>query len=384
MAMHTDYVQMMLSHSLEIERAETSSLIESIEAESDYIYRVMTENSVLVEKTTPNSGKKSMFGNLVEAIQNIFKSFLDKAAKLIEKLKPWKEEYLDKLDDISYANISISAFPHWKVSANDIINEIKAMQNEFKNIKAQNDNLSDDLKKLYGDMSVETIVKNNRVLKKYHKDNEGYKSVMRMLFSTNSIADYKSVTISNDSEIKKICGIARDYILNYEKVKDSCDALRKELIRELQEAEREYERSVKESYNPYLILENKRLFDTDLVYHSGIALLEAANEPNGKDEKKEKPTDVEVQNDNKTNSNSDNSQSEAPKKHSTVATYEKNLAQINVDAIAVAISVIEEKLYIYKVIIERVIKESKGQKVESDNTDVESKKDTSDKKSKKK
>lgn len=380
--MGSEYVKMLLEGSLEIERSETCSMIESIESESNYIFNIINFVTPITEKAMKNANEKSAFGKFIDLIKNIFTQFKNKVHDIVIRLKPWKEETLSKLDSVSFNNMSIKAFPHWNIGADDIINEIKSMQNEFK--KAIRDTQSDDrLESIYNDMGVDDIIKNNPVFKKYHTDDGGYKVAMERIFSTKTLSDYKTVTVTSASEIKRICMIGKEYILKYEDIVNQCNALHDSLIKDLEIAEQDYKRSVNETYNPYLILEDSYLFDTDMMCYPGASLLfeaeTAKNNQSANDNNKEKSSDIEVE----TKDGGDQNQS-APKKPRGRAAFEKNIAKINVDAITIAISVIEKKLYVYRALITEVVKASGKSTTSDTNTKVESKSDNAGKSSKKK
>lgn len=363
--MRNDYIKMVLEGTLEIERDETCNLIESIESEYEYISDIIRENSVLVEKAATGQ-KKSIFARFIEIIQNVFKQFQNKAGDLIRNSEAWKSKNLDALDNISYADLSITAFPQWNVSAKDIIDEVRSMQAEFKRIQGNNSTLTSEMQSLL-DGNEQAIIKNNKVFKKYYNENEGHISVMKKLFAVGSVKDYKQVTINSDSEIKRICTIGKDYILKYNDVVNQCKTLQNSLITELQEAERELERSIaKESYNPYLILENANLFDTDLMYYSGSRILvEADAAETKKEEPSTNPTKVTVSSENE--SGNTQSSNDSPKKAKGVAEFEKAFAKLNVDAIGAALSVLEDKYYTYLAIIGEVVKRAKPSEGASSN-----------------
>lgn len=375
---NTDYVQMMLEESLGITRYETDLMMESIEYEAEYIMQCMETNTIPVMEAAAK--KPGIFRRFIDTIKRIFASFRDKVNEIVNDLKPWKEEYIDKLNDISYEGLTIKAFPHWKVKGADIERYVKNAQSMFSNssvIDTSNGRVD----------TPEKIVNGIAAFKDFRSKDTGYREVMKMVLSTGDVKSYKSEEITDASIIKNtICAEAKTYIENYKNLSNSLTNLSNALNKDLEEAEKEYE-SVKESYNPYLMLEGAHLFDTDLVFCANGGLLLEAEAPsqntnqNTNDDKKEssKAVDVDSTNDNGSNNNQNND-NQAENKPSdedrAKATFKRGLAKVNVDLITTAITVAEEKLYVYKAIIKQVVTASNKASKDTKKDESEDNKDT--------
>lgn len=356
--MGTDYVQMLLDSTLEMERSETSDILESIDYELAYIQNVVGENSLLTEKLIPKSSEGPVT-KLINSIRSIFEKFVTNAKKLIADLKPWKDAYLDKLNSISYNGITISAIPHWEMSAEEIISEIEKMITAF-------DRKKDELSRPNANqdsLSVDDIIKTMDPYKKYDDSKNAYKMAMKMVFSTKKADMYKLVDVNNPAKLKEICETGRKYIESYDNILSRCTTLRDKFLRTAEEFEKEQSRqSAKESYDPYLILENRRLSETDLVFCAGLNLLmeDATGDQKNDENKPPSLTETEVKKDETEDNSPDN------KKTSSTLT---NMIKINTDAITIAITVIEAKLITYKKIIKQVVTvagEAPNEEVKSD------------------
>ena len=248
-----------------------------------------------------------------------------------------------------------------------------------------------DKSKEYPDNSIEDIIKNIDPFKAYYDADNAYSRIMLMKFSTgDNLNDYKPVKIpGNGKTVKDICYIGRKFIESYSDIANKLDGEKnkfEEKLKLLEKAEKESkERSAKasatkESFNPFLILENAYLSETDLCFCKDFSVLFEETASNNNDDKKDdKPFKTEVTSD-ESNSNNDSNNSnglsngDKPYDASSSAfTFLKNMTTIIISALSVALTVAEQRLYMYKNTIKSVIQQARKSAKKPTNTDDEEK-----------
>lgn len=368
----TDYVEIMLEESLYMEREMTIESIEHIEWEANYIKTCIETNSI-VNEASHVENKNSILGRIAEIINNIFSKFLEKVKKIKMDLKPFKEEYLDKLEHLDYEGINLNVFPHWNVNVNTIKKHIKDMENAARTV-IRNEPPEDT--------SIDYIIKNITPFNKFHDEKLDYKTVMRKKFSTgDNLSDNKPQELSNANEIKKVCLIAKEFITNYDSYANELNNARNDVTKIIDDMDKyikSKDSSVKESLGIYLELEGAYLRNTDLKFCSDFGLVfEDATSGNSSNNEKEEPksNSVEVNSDNQNGNESGNNTNIGSVK---TATYYKNICTIIQTALITAITVLEEKLYVYKTIIKQVVLTKTNKKIMKKENKLDRKDDKKD------
>lgn len=354
----TDYVEMMMEDFLDIERESTLDTLFNIEEEMNYIHNCMEANSILVEKANPANKKEGFFTRIKNAISSLFSKFIEKAKRLVSDIMPMKKEFLDKLNQISYENIPIKAFPYWDVGMDKPFQDITAMYNVLKSALSGNQTEAPDFYK-----SPEEIVKNLKPFDKYKHESEGYQSVMRMKFSTgDNLDNYKEKEITDPATVKKLCMAASNFIQGYDafitKIKGYVNSYQNTL-KQLERIEKEKMKATKESFNPYLMLESATLSETDLKFCSDFNLVFEADGDNSnksepaKEEQKENPNKPTVG-----NVSEENGEFKAEITDGATlkyVTYLKNLCILVHKSLVVYMTVLEAKYFFYKSLVRQVV-----------------------------
>jgi hypothetical protein len=351
--MPTDYVQMLLEESLASSKEDTKIMVESIEYELEYIASCIENNHIMPVTEAKKSGE-GIFQKFINLIRNIFAKFKEKVADITLDLRDW-DKYINKLDDISYDGITIESAPQWLNSGDNIVQEVKKLINGFNQTKTKTPSENDDL-------TPSGIVKTMSVFREFNDEKLGYKVAMERVFSIGRNQPIETVKIDDSTKpsLREVCEIGRKYIQEYKDLSTKLTRLSEEIQTLLSNAERGLEVNT-ESYNPYLILEGAYLSNTDLILcNNGGILFEADGEQGAQNqsqntsqngEKKEDTNpSVKVTSDNSgSGSNSD----DGPKNRKIE--LQKSYAKVLIDAITVAITVAERKLYVYKTIIRSVV-----------------------------
>lgn len=351
--MPTDYVQMLLEESLASSKEDTKIMVESIEYELEYIASCIENNHIMPVTEAKKSGE-GVFQKFINLIRNIFTKFKEKVADITLDLRDW-DKYINKLDDISYDGITIESAPQWLNSGDNIVQEVKKLINGFNQTKARTPSENDDI-------TPSGIVKTMSVFREFNDEKLGYKVAMERVFSIGRNQPIETVKVDDSTKpsLREVCEIGRKYIQEYKDLSTKLTRLSEEIQTLLSNAERGLEVNT-ESYNPYLILEGAYLSNTDLILcNNGGILFEADGEQgtqnqsqntqqNGEKKEDTNPS-VKVTSDNADGgSNSD----DGPKNRKIE--LQKSYAKVLIDAITVAITVAERKLYVYKTIIRSVV-----------------------------
>lgn len=347
----TDYHEELLREMYKLEQEYTADSMYDIEEEAVYILNCLESNTILTEA---EEKKKNIFARFIDAIKNLFSKFFDKAKELVNK-NTWNDELLNKLDNVDYTDMQITCLPLWSVSNDECSQIIDKLVNAFKNINKDNVKEGDLIKK-------EDIIKNEAPFKMFYDDNIGYKKVMKRVFTVKNENDTEAATYTG-AKAKNVAEYAKEYIKNYQNDINKINTLYAKFTTELKTAEKQYN-VIKDSMVPFLDIENRPITESDLRFCCNFAILYEADKPEA-DTKEEKEkgevgsvTKVSVNNgdDNKDNDNTEPESLEKGNKTHQLYTQRKSaMASIIVDALAILMTVMEEKLIAYQSIIRAVL-----------------------------
>jgi len=365
--MPTDYVQMLLAESLASSKDDTKIMVESIEYELEYIASCIENNHIMpVTEAKKNGG--GVFQKFIDLIRNIFSKFKEKVNKITLDLKDW-DDVIDKLENANFSGITIESTPQWNVSGDEIAQHIDRLVAGFKQTTTSNPSDSDDV-------TPEGVVKSMSVFRQFRDDKVGYKKAMERVFSVgkNTAVISQKINITSRPTIQEVCDIGSKYIKDYKNLSNRLSQLAENIQATLSNAERGIE-ATNESYNPYLILEGACLSNTNLILcNNGDILFEADDAQDNQNQQTDNNTDKDKpENMNpavKTTVSNDGGDKGSPK--NLKLELQKSYAKVLVDAVSVAITVAERKLYVYKSIINSVVKNSeKGAPKKKANSDID-------------
>lgn len=378
-----DYCLDVMQELYEFEVDYTYDTIYDIECEASYILNCM-ESNIILEAT--GEKKRSIFGKLIDLIKGIFDKFFNKAKNLVDKAT-WNNDLLDKLDDVDYSDITITCLPLWDSNAtpDKVIDKIEAMVDVFKRI-----NKDSTIKNI----SVDDIIKNERPFNEFSDDKEGYRSMMKTIFTTGDKENYVEKKYSGPNA-KIVADNAKAYILGYEDMVKKLQNLKNTITNEYKQAEDQL-KIIKESSLPFITIENSFINNTDLALCSNYTLLYEADGDNNANntpkpdatENKDKPDAKDVKVDADTDKNDEGGRSESlekgNKQHIDYATCKQNMAKIILDALTTAMTVFETKLIAYQKIVRAILKPATPKQKDAESDDKKKKKEPKADKDKKK